>query len=165
MTINYSNYGGGVEGNDGEGQVYKVLDLDKIQKSFAVPAFIQNLAAKIQEKGLLRVGFWLKDLAYLDLKALSLSIESLLDGQVDPLESEDEVKFLCFPGMLVADLLAVGEGLLLSEDSEETGQRLVTLFHYISSECLKRKGIPVKLYYENMTLDFGEEDAPIIEFI
>lgn len=142
-----------------------ILDFKKVHAAKDYPAFVRELATRVQKDGFHPVGDWIQNLAILDLMSLQTALEVLTKGPKKILASEgDEIRSIAGAGCVLCDLLAVAEGLEVSHNPSDMMSRISSLAFIAALESLKRKGVGLKLYYENMSLG-GNSDKPLAEFI
>ena len=93
------------------------------------------------------------------IKSLSNeNLESLIDEQSrTDSHSYDNL-------MMMAEILATGEGCDVSSTVEEFKDRLEQLIIYLNFESLKRKGL-VKIHYENLSFGDDMADKIVVERI
>ena len=101
----------------------------------------RTLAMDLSESGYMRPGDFLKALADSDVDALL----KIADNEENPRLEEI---------VLISEMLATGEGLEQSKDSEQVTERMNALCGFLAIEGLRRKGF-VKVYHENIS--FGED--------
>jgi hypothetical protein len=105
------------------------------------------LAIDIIKNGYINVGDFFKNMPESDLQSYLHMVEEIHNENVD---AGAEV-------LLLSEMLAIGEGLEIGFDPDETKTmqaRMSQLIMFLSCESLARKGL-VKLYRENMS--FGED--------
>ena len=105
------------------------------------------LAIDIIKNGYINVGDFFKNMPESDLQSYLHMSEEIHNENVD---AGAEV-------LLLSEMLAIGEGLEIGFDPDETKTmqaRMSQLIMFLSCESLARKGL-VKLYRENMS--FGED--------
>lgn len=146
----------------------QILDFGAIRKEPNVPSFVLKLIDSIEERGAILVGDWLQTLAHLDFLALKIGFDSL-EGYQGILPLEDESKYISGICLIITELLAVGEGLAILADRDERIERVQLLKKFIEIESLKRKGVPLYVFYENMSLDetfsIDGESPLIVKFL
>jgi hypothetical protein len=130
----------------------QVLDFAAIKREFHLPEFVRKLVSDIEKTGAKSVGLWLKGLAHLDFFALQIALESL-EGPHSNLPPAEEATHVGSIALIIVELLAVGEGLSVLKDADDRVERVGLLKHFVNIESLKRKGIPMEVFYENMSLD------------
>ena len=130
------------------------LDLQAISKSATLMSITKMLALRLLENPYMNVGDYLQSLSDGDVDVLILKIDQIPEAEGNDLEDL----------MLIADMLATGEGLDQSQTAEAFHDRLNRLVNLILLESLKRKGF-VKLFYENMSFGEDMEDKQIAEKI
>jgi hypothetical protein len=113
------------------------------------------LAIDIIKNGYINVGDFFKNMPESDLQSYLHMSEEIHNENVD---AGAEV-------LLLSEMLAIGEGLEIGFDPDETKTmqaRMSQLIMFLSCESLARKGL-VKLYRENMS--FGEDvgSKPFVE--
>jgi hypothetical protein len=138
-----------------------MIDYDGVMADRECPAYIKNLVRVIKDKGNTTVGTWIQTVSTIDL--LSISAGELIGHESKPRADIFRKSF-----MLLVDILSAAEGLDLIEEGNELGDHIRSglLSSYISFELIKRKGIDIKIFYENMSLneDFsGDLNNPIVE--
>lgn len=130
------------------------LDLQAISKSATLMSITKMLALRLLENPYMNVGDYLQSISNGDLDVFILKIDQIPEAEGNDLEDL----------MLIADMLATGEGLDQSQTVEGFHDRLNRLVNLVLLESLKRKGL-VKLYYENMSFGEDMEDKQIAEKI
>jgi hypothetical protein len=135
--------------NDGK-ETFHIL-YDNVVKAKDLMPVTRTLAIDLVNSGYMRVGDFLKNLSDNDLQNLM------------EISDNDECEQYC-EILLMAELLATGEGLESSSDEQQFADRMNHFCVLLAFESLQRKGL-VKLYRENMT--FGEDmgDKIIVEKI
>ena len=119
------------------------LVYENIIKAKDLMPITRALALDLSNTGYISVGDFLRDMNDNDLVNL-LAI------------SEDEERDEYSQILLISEMLATGEGLSTSDNSEEFANRMTQLVMFLAIESLHRKGL-VKVYRENMS--FGEDMA------
>lgn len=124
---------------------------NNVIKSKDLMPITRTLAMDLVNSGYMRVGDFLKGLSDNDLQNLM------------EISDNDESEQFC-ELLLIAEMLATGEGLNSSEDEQEFANRMNHFCMLLAIESLYRKGL-VKLYRENMS--FGEDmgDKIVVEKI
>ena len=124
------------------------VDLPKVVESTEMLAVTRLLASTLMVNPYINVGEYISKLSDADLGALN--------EMVDNSKWEDII--------VMAEMLATGEGLPSSETTEMFQDRMSGLCSFLVIESLKRKGL-VKVHYENMS--FGEDmgDKIVVERI
>ena len=128
------------------------LDLQAISKSPKLMSVTKMLALSLLNNNYMKVGDYLQSISNGDLDVYMMKIDQIPEAQGEELEDL----------MLVADMLATGEGLDQSQNAEQFYDRLKRFTNMIILESLKRKGL-VKLFYENMSFGEDMEDKKIAE--
>jgi hypothetical protein len=124
------------------------INLPEVAKYPGILAVTKLLASQIMVNPYLVVGDWIKSLSDSDLNSLN--------ELVDKNEYEDVI--------LIAEMLATGEGLPSAENEKEFQERTSTLAGFLVLESLNRKGL-VKVYHENMSFGDDVGDKIIVERI
>lgn len=124
------------------------INLPEVAKYPGILAVTKLLASQIMVNPYLVVGDWIKSLSDSDLNSLN--------ELVDKNEYEDVI--------LIAEMLATGEGLPSAENEKEFQERTSTLAGFLVLESLNRKGM-VKVYHENMSFGDDAGDKIIVERI
>lgn len=129
------------------------LDYESLSKSKNLMAITKLLALQIMKTPYINVGEYIQNISDSDLKELLRKMDKPENGDY---ELEDLI--------LIADMLAAGEGLGTAQDFDTFHQRMDQLVGFLVIESLKRKGL-VKVYYEN--LSFGDDmgDKLVVEKI
>ena len=153
------------------------VDYTKVLQDVETPSYLKELVRSIQQKGNGTVGAWIKGVSTFDLINISLISAYMMEG--DPREkakfANDELPInstipLCVlrSQPLLVNVLASAEGLDVASSIGVMSRRLMLLDKYIGIELLKRKGINLRVKYENMSLseDISGPDAAasIVEF-
>ena len=118
-----------------------VISYDKVMKYKDFLPITRTLAMDLSASGYMRSGDFLKSLADSDVDALLKIVED------DESPRLDEI-------LLISEMLATGEGLEQSKDSEQVSKRMNAFRAFLAIEGLSRKGF-VKVYHENIS--FGED--------
>lgn len=117
------------------------ISYDKVIKCKDFLPLTRTLAMDLSASGYMRPGDFLKSLADSDVDALLKIVED------DENQRLDEI-------LLISEMLATGEGLEQSKDSEQVSERMNAFRAFLAIEGLSRKGF-VKVYHENIS--FGED--------
>lgn len=133
------------------------IDLVMIQNSPKTWSINKSLAFKLSFNSFQTVGQFFKDLSNDDLRFLLEKVE-LLGHEELPDQQEAEELYTEF--MLLACLLAHGEGSEIVDDAEEVSRMTNVLCVLITTESLCRKGL-VEVKYENMSLSDTESDREL----
>lgn len=118
---------------------------DKVIKCKDFLPLTRTLAMDLSESGYMRPGDFLRAMADSDVDALL----DIADNEGNPRLEEI---------LLIAEMLATGEGLEQSKDAEQVTERINSFCGFLAIEGLRRKGL-VKVYYENISFgeDFGDK--------
>lgn len=127
------------------------LVYENIIKAKDLMPITRALALDLSNAGYISVGDFLRDMNDNDLV-------NLLDI------SEDEEREEYSQILLISEMLATGEGLSPSDNSEEFANRMTQLIMLLAIESLHRKGL-VKVYRENMSFGSDMADKVIVEKI
>lgn len=127
------------------------LVYENIIKAKDLMPITRALALDLSNAGYISVGDFLRDMNDNDLV-------NLLDI------SEDEEREEYSQILLISEMLATGEGLSPSDNSEEFANRMTQLIMLLAVESLHRKGL-VKVYRENMSFGSDMADKVIVEKI
>ena len=135
--------------NDGK-ETFHIL-YDNVVKAKDLMPITRTLAMDLVNSGYMRVGDFLKSL-------LDNDLQNLME-----ISDNDECEQYC-EILLIAEMLATGEGLESSVDDQQFADRMNQFCILLSIESLQRKGL-VKAYRENMS--FGEDmgDKIVVEKI
>ena len=114
---------------------------DKVIKCKEFLPLTRTLAMDLSASGYIRPGDFLKALTDSDVDALL----KIADNEENPRLEEI---------LLMAEMLATGEGLEQSKDAEQVSERMNAFCGFLAIEGLSRKGL-VKVYHENIS--FGED--------
>lgn len=125
------------------------LNYELITKQKDLMAVTRLLAADLQRDGYIKVGDFMKDLADSDLETIVQEMERNDDKQYDDL-------------ILIAEMLATGEGCDPSKTPSDFGDRMRQLMTLLVIESLGRKGL-VKVYRENMSFHPDMQDKTVVE--
>lgn len=117
------------------------ISYDKVIKCKDFLPLTRTLAMDLSASGYMRPGDFLKALADSDVDALL----KIADNEENPRLEEI---------LLMAEMLATGEGLEQSKDAEQVTERMNAFCGFLAIEGLSRKGL-VKVYHENIS--FGED--------
>ena len=117
------------------------ISYDKVIKCKDFLPLTRTLAMDLSASGYMRPGDFLKALADSDVDALL----KIADNEENPRLEEI---------LLIAEMLATGEGLEQSKDAEQVTERMNAFCGFLAIEGLSRKGL-VKVYHENIS--FGED--------
>lgn len=117
------------------------ISYDMVIKAKDFLPLTRTLALDLSEAGYIRPGDFLKALTDSDVSSLL----KIVDNEEDPRLEEI---------LLIAEMLATGEGLEQSQDSQEITNRMNAFCGFLAIEGLSRKGL-VKVYHENIS--FGED--------
>lgn len=122
------------------------INLEEVVKNKKLLSVTRLLASEMMMRPYLSVGDFLKNLSDGDLESLNDCVNN---------EQWDDI-------ILMAEMLATGEGLESSKSFEEFKVRMAGLCGYFTVESLYRKGL-VKVYHENIS--FGEDlgDKVVVE--
>lgn len=101
----------------------------------------RTLAMDLSASGYMRPGDFLKTLTNSDVNVLLEIAENEENPRLEEI-------------ILMAEMLATGEGLEQSKDSEQITERMNVFCGFLAIEGLSRKGL-VEVYHENIS--FGEE--------
>ena len=129
------------------------VNLDKILASKDMLAITKLVAMEAKNEGYVTVGRFLQQLSDHDLTELLGIAESCKD------ETNDRVGEL----LLIAEILAAGEGLAPAEIDEIT-KRINTFIVLLNIESLHRKGL-IKAIHNNMSLGEDAGNKIIVEKI
>jgi len=129
-----------IEDDEFEDGAFTIKYANVIKQKDFLP-LTRTLAMDLSETGYMRPGDFLKSLTDGDVSALL----TIADNDENPRLEEI---------LLIAEMLATGEGLEQSKNADEITLRMNTFCGFLAIEGLKRKGI-VKVYYDNMS--FGED--------
>lgn len=122
------------------GEVFTIR-YDKVITDKTLMASTRLLASEIHTKGYKIVGEYFQELSLSDLTYL--------------LDTSSKTESLEFAEIaLLSEMLATGEGLESSANTDDFMHRITALIGFLACESLYRKGL-VKLYRENMS--FGED--------
>ena len=127
------------------------LVYENIIKAKDLMPITRALALDLSNAGYISVGDFLRDMNDNDLV-------NLLD--ISENEERDEYSQI----LLISEMLATGEGLSPSDNSEEFANRMSQLIMLLAVESLHRKGL-VKVYRENMSFGADMADKVIVEKI
>ena len=133
-----------IEDNDFEdGPI--VISYDNVMKAKDFLPITRTLAMDLSESGYMRPGDFLKSLTDADVDALL----KVADNEENPRLEEI---------LLISEMLATGEGLEQSKNSEQVTERMNAFCGFLAIEGLRRKGL-VKVYHENISFgdDFGNK--------
>lgn len=125
------------------------ISYDRVMKAKDFLPLTRTLAMDLSESGYMRPGDFLKALSDSDVDTLL----KIADDEENP--RLDEV-------LLMAEMLATGEGLEQSQDSQEITNRMNTFCGFLAIEGLRRKGL-VKVYHENISFGEDFENKIIVE--
>lgn len=117
------------------------ISYDRVMKAKDFLPLTRTLAMDLSESGYIRPGDFLKALTDSDVSALL----KIADNEEHPRLEEI---------LLIAEMLATGEGLEQSQDAQEITNRMNAFCGFLAIEGLSRKGL-VKVYHENIS--FGED--------
>lgn len=117
------------------------ISYDKVIKCKDFLPLTRTLAMDLSDSGYMRPGDFLKALSDSDVDTLL----EIADNEENPRLEEI---------LLISEMLATGEGLEQSKDSEQVSDRMNALCGFLAIEGLRRKGF-VKVYHENIS--FGED--------
>jgi len=146
------------------------MNLQRVLESDEVPEFMKAITRRILENkaGHYSVGEWLQKASWIDIDCLDRLCRVIEEGGGPEVPSEDVESLLGAMAVLTTKLFAIGEGLSSMTNNEDgVLTRLGLLQSYIAAERLKRSGLPVKVYYDAMSLDedaFGDESVIIEMF-
>lgn len=127
------------------------LNYEEIAKSKDVMAMTRLLATDLMRDGYIKVGDFIKDISDADLQTIVQQMDREGEHQYDDL-------------ILVAEMLATGEGCEPSESTEMFGRRMEQLMTLLVCESLARKGL-VKVHHENMSFHDDMKDKFVVEKI
>jgi hypothetical protein len=130
------------------------LNLDLIAKSKDMLAVTRLLAADLMDHGYVNVGDFVKELTDRDLLSLTEQIETDDDGEMPN----------CQDMILVAEMLATGEGCDAAKDADVITARLNQLAVFLTCESLARKGF-VRVFHENLSFHEDMKDKMVVEKI
>jgi hypothetical protein len=114
---------------------------DNVMKQKDFLPITRTLAMDLSASGYMRPGDFLKALTDSDVNALL----KIADNEENPRLEEI---------LLISEMLATGEGLEQSKNSEQVTERMNAFCGFLAIEGLLRKGL-VKVYHENIS--FGED--------
>ena len=117
------------------------ISYDKVIKCKDFLPLTRTLAMDLSASGYMRPGDFLKMLSDSDVDTLL----KIADNEENPRLEEI---------LLIAEMLATGEGLEQSKDAEQVSERMNSLCAFLAIEGLSRKDL-VKVYHENIS--FGED--------
>lgn len=126
-----------------------ILNLKQLTMDESFSPITRLLAFKLIEDNYLVVGEYIQSLS-------DDSLENLLEEQ----NRTDEHSYDNL--MLMAEMLAIGEGCDVSSTVDEFKDRLEQFIVYLNMESLARKGL-VRIYYENMSFHEDSHDKKLAE--
>jgi len=139
--------------DDGSGMS---VNYEKLINSRDYLAVTRKLASDLMAKPYMTVEQFINNLSDGDIsQLLEMSVDDD-DDDADPLDSIAETERHLEDLLLIAEMLAVAEGLPNSDDYDMVQNRVSQLIAFLAVESLARKGL-VKSYPQNMS--FGEEMA------
>ena len=127
------------------------LNYAEIVKQNDLMAVTRLLAADLMRDGYIHVGDYIKNISDADLSSLVQAMEREDDHQYDDM-------------ILIAEMLATGEGCDPSKTPDEFGHRMQHMMTLMVVESLGRKGL-VKVYRENMSFHPDMGDKIVVERI
>lgn len=143
----------------------KTLNLPGIKANKLFPAFVVRLVETIESVGTMLLGPWMKNLPYLDFVSLKYALDFIVDSDDTNLPTQAEVNNISGTAITVTELLALAEGLEYPDDYDIRTERVEVLHYFVSVEDMARRGIPVEVFYEKMSLDnipSVTNDPPVI---
>ena len=127
------------------------LVYENIIKAKDLMPVTRALALDLSNIGYISVGDFLRDMNDNDLVNL-----------LDISENEERKEYSEI--LLISEMLATGEGLSPSDNTQEFSDRMTQLIMLLAIESLHRKGL-VKVYRENMSFGADMADKVIVEKI
>lgn len=145
-----------------EGQ-FPTMNLQKILESNEVPEFMKAITRNIinSNSGHYSLGEWIQKSSIIDIDCLERLCYVITDERSNSFMLDPRIEdMMGAMAVLSTKLFAIGEGLSsLTKDEEGVITRIALLQSYIAAEKLYRAGLPVKVYYENMSLDEDVNDV------
>ena len=129
-----------------------VLNYGEIAKSKDMMAMTRLLATDLMNNPYLIVGDYIKGISDSDLDTLV--------KEMDKPEGDQSYDNL----LLIAEMLATGEGCAPSETADQFGDRMTQLVTFLVCESLARKGL-IKVFHDNMSFHEDMKDKNIAEKI